>query len=62
MKYRKLSEDQKKFLCFQYINGKTIEDLSKEWDVALGTVHNILRQHGIKARPKGKSFKMKKHS
>jgi len=62
VKYRKLSKDQKRFVCFQYISGKKIQDLSKEWGIGLGTVHNILRQHGIKARPKGKLLKMKKRS
>lgn len=47
---KRLSEDQERFLCFQYIGGKTIPELAKEWNIAIGTVFKILRRHHISRR------------
>lgn len=43
-----LSPDQEKFLCLQYISGKTMRELTIEWKIAIGTVHSILKRNGIK--------------
>jgi len=47
IKMKKLSEDQKKFLCLQRIEGKKIRELAKEWGIGVGTVHKILKKKGI---------------
>jgi len=44
---KKLSEDQKKFLCFQRIEGKKIRELAEEWGIGVGTVHSILKRKGV---------------
>ena len=45
-----LSPNQEAFLCYQYITGSTIQQLAKEWDIAVGTVFNILQRNGVKAK------------
>jgi len=46
-----LSQDQEKFLCFQYIDGKSMQKLASEWDIAVGTVFSILKRHGVSKPP-----------